>query len=345
MKNLKSIIYNLKSISLLAFCLLLAACCLLPSTILAQDATPSAAPKALPSTSILTAIPPHVNISIKPGETIQETLKVKNDSDAEILLEALTQDFIVTDDKGTPIPLSDDENKDNRWSLQGWISLSPSAFIIRPGEIQLVSMTVSVPADALPGGHYAMVTYSPSSEGMLGATGSRISQKVCSLINVVVAGDIKEDASVIRFLPSTRFAEYGPIDFTSEIKNLSDTHIAPTGIISVSNMLNKEIQLLQLGKVNIFPYTSRIYQNSFSGKWHLGRYKAELKAAYGDKGKLLNAVVYFWIIPWKLILAVLMALILLTTLVLFIRKQGKKKADKLVQEKVEEMLKKETGNR
>lgn len=299
-----------------------------------------AQPEEKISNSVITAIPPHVYINLNPGETVQETLKVKNDSNEELVLKAEAADFIVTDDQGTPLRIKED--LDNRWALAKWITLSPQSFTVRPGEVQLVSMTIATPADALAGGHYAMVTYEPSAEGMLGATGSKIAQKVGSLINVTIAGDINEDAQVVRFEPDAYFSEYGPIDFTTEIKNLSDIHITPAGTITISNMLNKTSATLQLDQVNIFPFASRIYNNTFDGKWRLGRYKAELNAAYGTTGQTATALLYFWVVPWKLILAILAGIALLAVLLTYFRKKTNKKVNEQVEAKVKEILEKET---
>ena len=49
----------------------------------------------------------------------------------------------------------------------------------------------------------------------------------------------------------------------------------------------------------------------------LGRYKAQINAAYGTTGQLLTATLFFWVLPYKLIalaLAIVIVIILLIKL-------------------------------
>jgi hypothetical protein len=275
------------------------------------------------SSITLTAIPPRVEIKAKPGETVQETIKVRNDTDTEIPVTSEVIDFIVIDDKGTPLPV--DEEVSGRWSLASWITIAPTKLILQPREVQPIYVVVTVPEDALPGGHYAMVLHQPLAEATIAQeTGSMVAQKVGSLFFLTVEGPITEDAKA-RLIADKAFAEYGPINFTAIINNLSDVHIRPIASIEVKNMLNQMSSLINLEEYNIFPLKSRSYTASFPGKWHFGRYTATLTAAYGIQGNKAKAQVIFWIIPWKLILVIiLLILVILITYYTVKKKKGPK---------------------
>lgn len=255
----------------------------------------------------LTAIPPRLEVTAKPGETIQETIKVRNDSNTKLVIQSQVKDFIVVDNQGTPKQV--DEKVSGRWSLASWITVSPLKTVIKPKTAQVQSLVITVPPDALAGGHYALISHSPVTKGLIGQeTGAKVNQKVGTLVYLKVAGDISEDASLIHFETDKNLAEYGPIKLKTEIKNLSDIHISPQGKITIYNTLNQAAAVFPLEKVNIFPFQSRVYQNTFPGKWHFGRYKAVLEAAYGSRGKVLTGLIYFWIVPWKLIASIAFAL-------------------------------------
>jgi len=282
--------------------------------------------KAQAQSSIsLTAIPPRLELTAKPGETLQETIKVRNDSNTELVVQSKVKDFIVVDNQGTPKEVN--EKVSGRWSLASWMTVSPLKTPIKAKTTQVQSLVITVPSDALPGGHYAIITHSPLSEGLIGqGSGAKVSQKVGTLVYLKVEGDISEDANIIRFEADKNLAEYGPVKLTTEIKNLSDVHIQPKAKITIYNTLNQIAAKIPLDKVNIFPFQSRLYQVEFPNKWHFGRYKAVLEATYGTRGKALTGLIYFWIIPWKLIAAIAFALSGLLIIVwLFHRHQNKKR--------------------
>lgn len=274
----------------------------------------------------MTAIPPRLEITADPGEIIAQQIKVRNESNTQLALQVKIQDFIVSDDKGTPVPVT--EEVSGRWAASNWITVSPQKFLLNPGEIKPLDFVAVVPEDAAPGGHYAVVFYSPVTEATSGQPGetttgaASIAPNVGTLAYITVAGPVKEDARVIRFdLP--KFSEYGPIKISTEVKNLSDIHIKPLGTIRIYDMLGRLNTSLKLEEKNIFPGASRVYENTWKQKWGLGKYKAQLEAGYGTQGKALAATVFFWIIPWRIITVAVLIIALAVLLIIYFKKPKK----------------------
>ncbi|MFA5796004.1 MAG: DUF916 domain-containing protein [Candidatus Shapirobacteria bacterium] len=286
-------------------------------------------------TSGLTAIPPRLEgLDVKPGEVKSRQIKVRNDSAAERFISVKVKDFIVTNDLGTPIQLEDSQAKDNRWSASSWIQISQTRLRLKPGETKSLTLTVVTPDNALPGGHYAMVLYTPDNSGTISGTGSSVEPNVGSLVYITVAGKITENAIVKEFTAPS-FLEFGPVDFKTIVRNLSDTHIKPVGSINIQNWLGTKTASLPLTETNIFPYTNRDFTNTLDKKWLFGRYKAQFLAAYGTNGQTLNAVLFFWVIPWRLLILILALIIVLILLSLLLKKspgQPKTKIDQLQKE-------------
>ena len=273
----------------------------------------------------ITVIPPQIEVEVEPGQVITKTLKVKNETNQDQVLTAAVYDFIVNDDQGTPL-IIEEKLEDNRWASSNWIQLSPTQIKLKPGELKGVQMTVIVPDVAVPGGKYAAVLYSPQTQELVDQSGATIDPRVGTLVYLKVKGDIKQDAKITKFqLPS--FLEYGPIDILTTITNLSDIHIRPIGNISIKNIFGKVVGDLPLKPTNIFPYTSRDFENSLDKKWLFGRYQAQLTATYGTTGQALVATAYLWAIPWRLILALLIATILFFTIKKLLKKDTTKKLD------------------
>jgi len=235
-----------------------------------------------------TAIPPRLEIDTLPGATIQESLRIRNETGTDQAYKVVVTDFIVTGNQGTPIPV--DETVSGRWSLASWISVSPKQILVAAGAAQSLDLIVSVPSSALPGGHYAMVTYSPVVEGKLvPGTGAQISPQVGSLIYLKVIGDVTEAANLKEFKIDKVFKDYGPTQIMAEIENLGDIHLRPTGKLTVANWLKDEIFSENLEEKNIFPFASRTFAWTVPGKWHFGRYAAKLSAQAGDAAKSISA--------------------------------------------------------
>ena len=285
---------------------------------------------------IFTAIPPRLEIKAKPGEFVRQTIQFRNEGDSVAYLSVAPNDFIVTDTKGTPQFVT--SLVSGRWSAASWIKVSPSGIAVAPKQTADITLSVNVPLDALPGGHYAGVLYQSSGRvPRLGApavgAGTGIQQTVGTLVYLIVEGPVTEKASV-KLFDVPKFLEFGPVNITTEILNLSDLHIAPKGAITIKNILGVKTSTLALEERNIFPNASFAYNNTWNTKYLFGRYRADLLASYGSTGQVLQATAYFWVIPVKIILAILLAITIIILIVVLIIKKRKEKD---LEEEIEEL--------
>jgi hypothetical protein len=283
------------------------------------------------ASSTITAIPPRLELKGNPGDIIKTTLKVRNDSDSSQNYTVFVDDFIVNDLLGTPVPLS--ENISSKWSLRKWI-VAPSYLPVDKNTTQNVPITIRVPSSALPGGHYALVTYMPNGDikpGELKKTSSIIGQRVGSIIYFTVNGKVKEEANIISFT-APKFTERGPVEFLGKIENASDIHILPKGQITISDFLNNKVASIPVDMGNIFPENIKQFNSVWDQKWGYGRYKAELNLVYGSKNSVLPATIYFWLFPIMLVIYILVALVSVLTVIILLSKKGKRHQDELEKE-------------
>lgn len=288
--------------------------------------------------STITAIPPRAEVTINPGETVELELKLRNESDTTRTFTVRLDDVIVTDDIGTPIPVTEDVS--GRWSAKSWIS-APKLIPVDGDSTYIYKIKITAPKNALPGGHYAMLTYKPDADflpGGLKKTGSIIGHSTGSIIYITVPGDITENA-VIRNFTAPQFNEFGPVEFTGSVDNLSDVHVNPTGTIAIFNMFGRNVATIDASTGNIFPGASRGFQSSWNRKWGIGLYKADLNLVYGPSSQVLRQSISFWLFPIRLIIAILMVIISILVIALLIKKQLTKREQRLQREV--EKLKKE----
>jgi hypothetical protein len=266
---------------------------------------------------------------------------MRNDSDSTENFAVTVEDFVVIDSKGTPVPVT--TKVSNRWSLANWIT-APQTIPVDAKGVQVFPITIKIPMTALPGGHYAMVTYSPNADskpGDLKQTGNVITQRVGTLIYVTVSGPVTEKATITKF-SAPKFTELGPVDFTGSIESMSDVHINPKGTITISGLLNNKVAQIDVNAGNIFPESVRDFSATWNKKWGFGRYKAELNLAYGTTGSLLTATTFFWLFPIRLVIYLLIAFISVLIIILVLNKRSQKHQEEL--EKEVRQLKEELQN-
>lgn len=255
------------------------------------------------------------SLVLNPGEKKQIQVEVINTSDVALTVSSSARDFIVEDGE-TPVAL-EGARGDNRWSLASWLVLTPNENVLQPRQKAVVTVLIQVPEDALPGGHYAMINHQPSLTSSKAAAGKAagINQKVGTLLYVRVAGPTNEEAYVRDFM-IPQFSEFGPVPYSFSVDNRSDIHIRPKVGISVKNIFGKEVATLKPEDRNIFPMGTRAYSGQWDQIWGYGLYYADLTLSYGTQGNVVLAKTKFWLIPIKLLLA--LVVVILTGVAAFI---------------------------
>ncbi len=301
------------------------------------------------------AIPPKKGdegelLRLKPGEKIQTTIRVRNTSDKPLSIESFIKDFIVAEDGFTPIVVTDDVS--NRWSLAKWMTITPNVNVLKPGELGQINVLIEAPADALPGGHYAMILHQPagtksSLTGAQGDSAAAINQQVGTLFYVVVEGPIKEQAFIQNF-SFKNFSEFGPVPFSYQVDNQSDIHIKAQAKIDIYNLLGIKVGTIIPESRNIFPLMSRSFAGNWDRKWGFGQYTAKLSVAYGEAGQVALASTKFWILPIRVIIAVTVTVLFL--IILFIiwknhRNKQQQNQDQRIKELEDQLKQLEEQNR
>ena len=284
--------------------------------------------------SIITAIPPRLVLSGIPGEIVTAQLKVRNDSEEAKNYTVSVEDFVVYDTQGTPIPVA--QSAGNRWSLASWVS-APDVIPVDAKTTQIVNVKIRVPLTALPGGHYAMLTYMPNGDvkpGQLKKTASIIGQRVGSLIYFTVSGPITEKLNILKF-SVPQFSEQGPVSFSGTLESLSDVHITPKGGITISDPLHTKVAVVPVEPGSIFPETQRDFISTWTQKWGWGKYRADLELAYGTTGAVATATIFFWLFPIRLVIYSLIAIISVLTAIVLLNKRSRKHQELLEKEVTE----------
>jgi len=261
--------------------------------------------------------PPTTDIIAKPGEIIQKTIRITNNSQDKITLSAQISDFIVQDDYGTPVKV--DVKASGRYLASPWITLDRDQFVLDAQETKEVIVIIELPRDALPGGHYAGVFFSPLNKTKPTTTGAEVVPEIGSLFAITVPGDLNWNAVITSFATDQSLHEYGPVNFTATIENHSDSHITTKPELTIKDMLGRTVSRQELGGANIFPFTARTFVGKWDIVWAFGQFTATLTAPYGNSFVATRSI-NFWVLPYRLLLVIIILIIVILTIMIVIRR-------------------------
>jgi hypothetical protein len=269
--------------------------------------------------------PPLLNIKGNPGETVKAQLSLRDVSSNKLVVSNEINDFTSNGVDGTPKLLLN-QTEPNPYSIIKWISPLPQ-FTLTPRQIQQLGVTIKIPQDAAPGGYYGVIRFTGLPPGVNG-TGVGLSASIGALVFVRVNGEAKESMTVSNFTTigdngkDTWLFESQPINFSTGLKNDGNLFEAPTGKIIVTDMFGNDLAGMPINsdQRNILPGSSRKFEtiidrSAIGNKFLFGKYTAKLTMAYGDSGKTLSSTLTFWVVPYRLIAAVVIGLIALGLLI------------------------------
>ncbi len=296
----------------------------------------------LPSQA-LTLIPPSFELQIDPGQSTELEVKLYNETQKAIQLYTEVANFTAQGETGQPT-----FDFDNPSDLRPWFEVESGPFILNPGERREIPIKINAPSEAEAGGHYAALFF--SNQPPVSADRQHqiaIGSKLGTLFLINVTGEIIESGAIEELALERQVYNRLPIDFGLRFSNTGTIHLRPQGTLAIRNWFNQVKGDLTVNAVKgaTLPQTIRKYDikwekgevlntdsNFFvnfwrevANEWHnfaFGRYSASVAVTYGSAGSLNdNATVSFWVIPWRLLTVIAVALIILIIAFIFFIKR------------------------
>ncbi len=261
--------------------------------------------------------PPVVTLTVDPGQTITTQIYLRDIASTNLNVSGQANDFVAAGEDGTPKILLD-ANESDPYSMKSWVGTLPSLQLI-PREIKSMSVSIRVPENASPGGHYGVIRFTATPPD-LSNTGVSLSASLGALLLVTVRGSIVDSVQLQSFTASENgkagtFFESAPLTFSELLHNVGNVHEEPSGQVTITDMLGKTLATLGINEPphNILPSSTRRFNelldsSVIGNKMMIGRYTATLSATYGGK-KTIEGSFTFWVIPYRLIGAVTAGLI------------------------------------
>lgn len=257
--------------------------------------------------------PTLVELNAVRGGTYNVKIKLRNVTASNLVYSVSANDFNSADETGSPHIILDSKLPATA-SVVEWIANIPQ-FSLASQVSKEINAQITIPNNAEPGGHYGVLRFSGSTPE-ISSTGVGLSASAGVLLLIRVDGNITEKANLASFYSANGnnqsfFFESGPINFVTRINNSGNIHLKPTGTVTLHDMFGGTVSTMSVNsdKANILPNSIRKFESQYDGPWMIGRYTADLTLGYGTKGQALTSTISFWVIPYRLILVSLFALV------------------------------------
>lgn len=283
----------------------------------------------------VTVTPAIVDLKGMPRDILKGNVVLENKSGHYVELYPFVNNISIEDGKQIFL---DPASADNSSSLANWIELSRSSTILQGGDKKTIDFLVNINLRAMPGIYHAVISFAP------GATRDEaeqhISQAFSVPVNLEIAENTKERLKLKKFISTKTFSFGFPIGFSIELENNGNTQVSPIGEIRIYNRNGEEVSALQIDNKGEVAPSQEIFinadwmgaqTNSLLSKLGLdtftsfGRYKALLDIEYGStKPSRINDTIFFWVIPWPVLLVFLCLLVgIMICVVLYIHRVEK----------------------
>lgn len=273
------------------------------------------------SANTLKVSPVRTDIEIPAGTVKTVDMYVTNLTETPITIRPIENDFVAGDERGTPALILDADKYAPTHSLKRY--MTPLADVTIPAkQTSTITVTITVPVDAQPGGYFGAVRFAPTDPN--GGGQVNLSASVASLILMTVPGDAVEKLNLTHFdiqqkgTTGTNFRTGEDLSVLLRFENKGSVQEGPTGVVSVK----KGDTVVYSTKFNdatpremVLPDSARRWDIPLKNIEGFGHYTVYGTFSYGAKNQTIEVTKSFWVIPWAVIIGAIVGLILLIILI------------------------------
>lgn len=269
------------------------------------------------SVKALSVTPTIFEMAAVPGQQWESSVKVINQNAEPLTVYAEAVNFAPQGERGhgTFVPVYEDLSSGT--TLAEWIEVSSEAFEITPEGSTEIPLTIKVPEEAAPGGHYAAIMIGTKPPTSADSPRVATAQVISSLFFVRIAGDVTEAGSIRSFQSLQKFIQTPEVSFALRFENKGNVHLQPQGEIVITNMWGRERGVIPINQKthfgNVLPDSVRRFEFTWSGDFafsDIGRYQAVVTLGYGrDQRTFITRETSFWLVPVKPVLIILVSVI------------------------------------
>jgi len=242
--------------------------------------------------------PAIISLSLSPGKTISQTIKISNITETQIPMRLSTYDLQSPDDDTTPLPLS------RASELLKWLTISPKDIVLGPHETKEITLTIQPPNVVRTGGYYATLYLESLVIQSANINNSRVIPNILIPIftGVNLAPVKSHEAEIIS--PQLPFIMVRDTN-TQILFNVANNdifHFSAQPKLAFQNIISREDFNSKFEEKIVFPGKSRKWNVPFKVSQNPGIYKEILSISVGN-GLQKQHTQYVFIAPsiWTMI--------------------------------------------
>jgi len=247
-----------------------------------------------------TVSPVVTNEKVKPRDIVKKELVVTNNLDRRV-------DLYISVENIDPTEGSQDIESpavaDLSTSLANWVEITRGVIELGPYESRKIPYLIHVNLSAKPGNYFARIQFR---DGARRSDAEAKDEGAALLLNVEVMDDANERLQLSGFVSEDSLVLGDTVSFSYLLENVGNRLIEPRGSIRIFNRRGEEVGSIPLNAdgEEINPENKRQLAAAWSAAGRFGKYKAFLDLEYGESQLAsVQDTVYFWVFPWKEILA------------------------------------------
>lgn len=233
----------------------------------------------------------------KPGIVINSRVRVTNTGTARGSVSLYPVDATTGQTSGAVYLNQGDPRKD----VGAWTTLGAQQLTLNPGQNEVVSFQVTIPANVRPGQHLGGIVAENLAQSSSPQSNSAIQIKVKNL--TIVAIQVNLPGATVEQLAGTGVQAAGQNGYQQLLLGLSNTGtvmLKPSGTLQVSNMQGQVVKNVSLKLDTFLPQTAINYPVAITGKaLDAGDYQAMLNLTYGN-GQVLHYTAKFTVTQQQL---------------------------------------------
>lgn len=263
-------------------------------------------------TTSISIWPPILEAMIKPGKSITQVYRIKNEAD-ETQLTVNVIPFVPADELGHLNLLFGAAAPDYFSLLNADLPDLPLTLNLKSGETRELVLKIAIPEGTAEADVPTALVVTANPVGLIGGTGATAVANIASPILLTVSQTATPNRVVkieeFRLMTGYLMTGYdpvidtfSPIEFLVRLKNQSLNRLRPTGQIEILNTFGRPVATLTLNDNQILGGTVRRQELTWQPVLPLGRYRAKLTVTPQDSTNTITQTITFWVIPYKAIL-------------------------------------------
>tara|TARA_B100000508_G_scaffold37715_2_gene29510 strand:- start:6178 stop:7191 length:1014 start_codon:yes stop_codon:yes gene_type:complete len=265
-----------------------------------------------------------IDITAQPRDIITEKVLLTNDSTYRKYVVYATTNEIEVDTSGKIYQFIEPVMTDRTNTVTSWIEVKRGRIEIPPGEEREVPITFKINPFADPGEYHAFVGFVPGPNRQYAEKVSMSGEADGVVVKITISDERNDSMRVSSFSISRFITGSNNREVEIILENIGEITSAPKGEIVFYDSRGVERTAVPVNTegVAVSPGETTTIVTTVPDMSGLGRYKANLSLKYGnDQKAALYDTAFFYIMPFKLMLIVLTAVVLMSLFVTYLFKR------------------------